>query len=653
MLIEKEVIDIAKEKIGGDMFDMMMKELGITDYDERNKKVCCPWHHEDTPSLVWNPKSNSARCFGACGRNYDLIDVYMKKGMTYIEAVQKLFDVAGVSYTFGEYKMRSDGRGYKYPKPKYAENKNEVYSYWATRNISKETIDYLDIQQDENGNTLFQYYDLNDTFVMCKVRKSAPVPKGKTKIWHLEGADKQDVLYNINRINYRQPLIIACGEGDCAALIECGCMNSVSINGGDGNLGFIAHCWDFLQQFEEIIIVPDNDDSGEKFAKEVSARLGEYRIKIARVPKYYTAEDGERYKIKDVNELLYFCGKDAVRDMVASAAESEIQAVVDYTYVEDEDRSRVGGFISGFEDLDTAIGKFYVGTTNIITGVTSSGKSSFLSSLICRSVDQGYPAFVYSGELSNASLKNWVLSVHAGQRGVEKVQGANTSYYRVKPAVRSAVNECYRGQLFFYKDSFSHKTSDVMATAESVCRKYGVKTFFFDNLTSVDLSCKDDSKWIKQEEFIREVIDFSKKWQVVCFVVIHPKKMDQVRRMNVFDLQGVAAAANLAHRIISLYRVGQKDKKGVVGRNGKYITEPMKGSVVVEVLKDRYGSANGKEVSLYYDEASRRFYSDPDNLDYRYSWDSEKPGLGTPLPYGTKAWDEDQIDDTDVFGEVV
>lgn len=40
------------------------------------KKAICPWHKEKTPSLHFYPKSNSAYCFGGCGRAYDSIDAY-------------------------------------------------------------------------------------------------------------------------------------------------------------------------------------------------------------------------------------------------------------------------------------------------------------------------------------------------------------------------------------------------------------------------------------------------------------------------------------------------------------------------------------------------------------------------------------------------
>ena len=161
MLIDSKYINKAKEKLGTKMAFIIAEELGIEDFDERNMKCCCPFHQELTPSFIWNEKSLNFHCFGACGRNYDIIDVFMHKGMTYMQAIQKLFDLADVKYALGEVGVKTRSQ-YRYPKPEYADNKKKVYEYWAKRGISKETIDYADVQQDKEGNALFQYYDTNE-----------------------------------------------------------------------------------------------------------------------------------------------------------------------------------------------------------------------------------------------------------------------------------------------------------------------------------------------------------------------------------------------------------------------------------------------------------------------------------------------------------
>lgn len=57
----------------------------------RQNKACCPWHNEKTPSLAYYPKTNSAYCFGSCGKAYDSIDAYRSKhSVGFVDAVKAL-----------------------------------------------------------------------------------------------------------------------------------------------------------------------------------------------------------------------------------------------------------------------------------------------------------------------------------------------------------------------------------------------------------------------------------------------------------------------------------------------------------------------------------------------------------------------------------
>lgn len=650
MLIDPSEILKAKQQLGERNADIIAELLQVEKYNPQRHTCCCPSpaHEDSTPSCSYNHKTYSYKCFG-CGYTVDIVDAYIQAyGCTFIEACEKLFEEAQIPYDFTEKGVLSQ-RDYKYPKPTYADNKDKVYEYWATRCISPETIDYLGIQQDPAGNTLFQYWDYNDVLAMVKVRKSGKVAHGETKIWCLPGASTQFLLYNSSKINPAQPLIICSGEGDCATAVECGFKNTVSIPLGDGNTTWLSEAWSFLQQFDEIILVHDNDESGYKFAKEVSVRLGEYRTKIADIPKFTSEEtSGARYKIKDLNELLYYEGKEAVARVLNEARDAEIETLIDYSDVSAFNMSDVDGFMTGFKDLDNALDKFYCGTTTILTGVAGAGKSSLISTLVCQALDQGFPSFVYSGELSNQSLKNWIASVHAGQRGVNRYEtGTGSSYYKIRPDASKAIDEYYRGKLFFYKDGFTHKTSKLFATMESAVRIHGVKFIVLDNMSSIDTEAKDDGsdKWTKQDSFIRDIIDFSKKWNVVCLVVLHPKKLDTLRRMSIFDLQGVVSAVNLSHRVIALYRVTPKDKDGVIGKNGSVIVPPIKYDVLLDILKDRFGSGANKTIGLYYDQPSRRFFDSYESIEHQYDWDETDYG-NTPLPYGVPQLDCEQ----EVFG---
>ena len=52
MQIDREAILQAKEKLGDRNAQIIVEELGITDFDEKNMKCCCPFHQEDHASFM-------------------------------------------------------------------------------------------------------------------------------------------------------------------------------------------------------------------------------------------------------------------------------------------------------------------------------------------------------------------------------------------------------------------------------------------------------------------------------------------------------------------------------------------------------------------------------------------------------------------------
>ena len=614
---------------------IIAKELGIDNFDERNLKCCCPFHEEKTPSFIWNKKTGRFHCFGACGQSYDIIDVFMKMGMTYIEALQKLFEYADMKVPFGEHHAKTE-YNYRYPHEEPLNDKAQVYAYLAKRKISKETADYLDIRQDRRGNCVLNYYDTNDTLTMVKYRPSHRVAKGEAKNWVQKDSDSKPLLFNMNRINIDKPLLITSGELDCAAAIEAGWLNAVSIPLGDQNTHWLETCWEFLEQFKEIIVCPDNDESGAKYCKGIVPRLGSWRTKVAVVPA----------DCKDINECLYRHGKDATLHMILDAKDTPVDSVIDFSDIENVDLSELDGVATGIDALDAKLGKLYQGTLTILTGINGAGKSTLTSQMACNAMDAGENVFIYSGEMPNYQVRSWITSVFAGQRNVEQYTTDKTEFWKVNRSAQRAMNDYYRGRLFVYKDGYDNKVSSILQSMEDCVRKYGVKLLIVDNLTAVNLECGDDSKYQKQGEFVQALITFAKKYAVAVACVVHPHKLTEMRRLTKMDVQGVSAVIDLAHRIISLYRVSDADKQGELNFRGDgYKKKPIPFDVVCDVLKDRMMGYEGYSVGLYYDRPSRRFFTSYEDLDHRYSWDKKDYG-DTPLPYGAPQLDAER----EVFG---
>lgn len=575
----------------------------------------------------------------------------LRKNMTFLEAAQVLFEEAGISVPMGEHHVRTR-REYRYPHEEPNIDKTQVYRYLSARQISRETADYLDIRQDREGNLVFNYYDTNDVLTMVKYRPSRKVgrlPNGKkeNKCWCQKDADTTPLLFNMNRCDPTMPLVICEGELDCAAVIESGYLNVVSVPLGANNYGWIEQNWEWLEQFSKIIVCSDNDEAGEKMQKEIIFRLGSWRTLLVDIPP--TILVGEKdVAVKDMNEVLFYGGKEAVRDLIVNARDCPVNGVVDFSDIQDVDLDQMDGIKTGFRQLDRYLMKLFYGTFNILTGVNGAGKTSLISQLICQSVEEGKNVWMYSGELPNSQTKNWIRYVFAGQRNVRQYQYDDSVYWKVTPQAKQDIDDYYRGRMFIDKDGEDNTVDAIVARMEATVRKYGAKLLIIDNLTAVNLGGSDKDKYERQATFVKTLIDFAKKFNVAVILVVHPHKLEQMRRMTKMDVQGISAIIDLAHRILSLYRVQQSDHEGIRKRNGSgYIKEPIKYDVLCDVLKDRMMGFEGKSVGLYYDKPSRRFFTCEQDLDRKYSWDRAEYSGALPFPPKQLEDEEDKI-----YGEI-
>ena len=621
--------------------------MDIQDFDEQNLRCCCPFHQEDHASFIYNRKTFSFHCFGACARNYDILDVFIYKGMTYLQACQKLFELAGIRYSFGELGVHTKHQ-YKYPKEVPIGDKSKIYGYFKKRCISPSTLDYADVRQDEEGNIVWNYYDTNDVLTMVKYRPSRKVRKGENKCWCQKGADTCNLLFNMNRVNVNSPLLICEGEPDCLSAIEAGFSNAVSVPLGSTNFHWIEENWDWLEQFDNIIICSDNDEAGYKMQKEVVYRLGSWRTRVVEVPQIFETDDGRKFPVNDLNEALYYFGKERVLDLILNAKDSPVPGVIDFSDIQDIDIDQIDGIRTGIKTLDRYLMKIFLGTLNIITGINGAGKSSFINQLIIQSLEEEKNVFLFSGELPNFQTKNWLNSVIAGQRYIDEKHSGEAIYYKVRPEAKRSIDNFYRGRLHIYEDGQPNTKTALMTTIEDAVRKYGVKLVILDNLTAINLECSDDNKYNKQSEFVMELIAFAKKFNVAIVLVVHPHKIDTMRRLTKMDVQGISAIIDLAHRIISLYRVQEKDKKGEPKLNGSgWKVSPIKDDVLIDILKDRMLGYEGCSIGVFYDTPSRRFFLNEEDLDRKYSWDTKTHTGSLPYPPPQMIDEEEEV-----FGSV-
>lgn len=627
MLIDTQKLEQAKETILGETPDLIAELMNLEGYDSKNHKALCPFHNEDTPSFVWYPKGKCWKCFG-CNATADIVDAYMYTGLTFNEACEKVFEKAGIPYTFGERGVRTQQK-YRYPKEEPINDKAIITEYFAKRCISRETLDYCDVREDKHGNVVFNFYDTNDVLTMVKYKLSHKLDKSKKEIksWCQKDADTTPLLFNMNRVNPSQPLLICEGGPDCLAAIESGYKNSVSIPLGANNYGWIEECWDFLEQFNSIILAFDNDEAGYKAQKEVIYRLGTWRTSVMDIPE--TVEvNGSAVKIKDINELLYFKGKGAVLDAIAHAKDSPVQSVTDFSTIEDIDIDNMPGIYTGFKEIDRVIGKIFYSMVTIVSGLPSSGKSSFLNQIISNVLDSGEKVWIFSNEMNSNILSNWLATSLAGFGNLKQYVNTYTgeAYYKIPLEVKEKIRKYYEGQLYIYKDDAPNDEDSLFVSMEECVRKFGMRVLIIDNLMCINLKKSGDDKYDAQTAFFNRLLKFAKKFNVAIIIVCHPKKLPSgIREVDMYDISGSSNIINLAHLSFALRRVTPKEKENPKYQYNMY-------DVILSIIKDRIQGRNGVEIPLLYDNPSRRFYTSFEEYRRDFKWDDNNTNSTLPLP---------------------
>lgn len=646
MQIDRETILQAKEKLGDRNAQIIVEELGITDFDEKNMKCCCPFHQEDHASFIYNKKAFNFRCFGSCGRSYDILDVFMYKGATYAEACRKLFELAEMPYSFGELGVKTK-RHYRYPHEVPCTDKSKVYAYFEQRKISRETLDALDVRQDSEGNAVFNYYDTNDVLTMVKYKPSHKVQHGQAKCWCQQNSDTAPLLFNMNRINVNSPLLICEGEPDCLSAVEAGFKNAVSVPLGSSNLHWIDENLEWLDQFESIIICADNDDAGVKMQKECVPRLGSWRTKVVDIPAIPIGNTGR--VTKDLNEILYVCGKDKVLELILDAKDSPVPSVADLSDVEPTEYEDVDGVTTGLKAIDDELMRLFFGTLTIVSGQPGSGKSSLLTQLACNSLDNDIGTWLFSGELPNGVEKSWFNYIFAGPRNItDAISRRGNPYKKISTTTLAEINKTYKGRWHIYRDDYDNTLDKLIASMTDTVRKYGARCLILDNFMCIDTETSEE-ELRSQTDTIKKLIEFAKKYQVAVILVCHPRKMDAGTNVGIYDIAGTSNIVNLAHRTIGLRRVTDAERENAAKYSEKR-RQLLKYDVIVTIVKDRMFGRQNIDVGLYYDPASRRFFGDMDEYDRRFSWDKKE--YKEPLPLPPQLLAEERASEDEAFGAV-
>lgn len=394
-----------------------------------------------------------------------------------------------------------------------------IYTYFANRGISKDTVDYFDVSKGtefmpqvgkEVGVIMFKYKFRGET-INVKYRdrdKNFKMYKGAKK-----------TLYNIDAIVDQPFCVIVEGEVDAMSFHEAGVSSVVSVpNGfnakGQINLDYLNDIYYLLEPLERVYLCVDNDEAGENGKKELVRRLGAEKVWLCEL------ED-----CKDANEYLVKYGKEKLHQIITNAQPYPIENVLRVRDIEEEldDFYKNGskkGYVIGLEEFDK-IFSTYTKQFIVVTGFPSSGKSDFVDQMTI-----GYN-MMYGWKTAYASTENYPYHLHVDKL-IRKLYGTTPTYQDTKEVAWTKCKNHVNDNFFFidFEDGFS--LDKVLAKGQELVRRMGIRCLVIDpynkirDKENVNLSITDYTN-----AYLNKIDTFCKKNDVLVILVAHPTKPEK------------------------------------------------------------------------------------------------------------------------------
>ena len=281
------------------------------------------------------------------------------------------------------------------------------------------------------------------------------------------------------------------------------------------------------------------------------------------------------------------------------------------------DLSALENVKTGFTELDHAIVGLNMSEVTLLSGSNSSGKSSWLNSLLLNIVQQGTNVALWSGELRPDILKAWIQMVAAGKEHLRPSSYGDGKYY-VPQGVGEQIDHWLDGRFFLYNNEYGTKWQQIFHDMQELL-KAQVKVFVLDNLFSLDIDLFDGDRNNKQKELILQIKDFAKTNNVHIILVAHPRKSLTFLRKN--DISGTSDLTNAVDNVFIVHRVNNDFFRTGAEYFGQSEIMKFQGfGNVIEVCKNRMYGIVDYMVGMHYEIESRRFKNTQDEV-VHYGWE--------------------------------
>lgn len=405
------------------------------------------------------------------------------------------------------------------------------------------------------------YYDRSGTKVGQKVRDAE---KNFTAI----GSVKNDLLFGSQLWSGGKKIVITEGEIDClsVAQVQDGKYPVVSLPlGAKAAKKTLAANLEYLDQFEEIILMFDMDEPGREAVEQAAPVLPAGKVKVAFINGY-----------KDANAALQAKDFRAIQDAIWNAVPFVPAGVVSAKSLKDRTREAMlkseteGLLFSSCTALNAMTLGARAGELIMVTSGSGMGKSTFVRQLLLEWGRGGK-------RVGMAMLEEAVEETVQDLMGLD-----NNVRLRQSKELKEAIlqdgrfdewyDKLFNDDMFHLYDSFAESEEDTLfAKLAYMVDGLDCDVILLDHISIVVSGMEDNSDERKTiDRIMTRLKKFAKTKGVVVVVICHlknpekGKSHEEGRPVSITDLRGSGALRQLSDTIIALERNQQGDTPNVV-----------------------------------------------------------------------------------------
>lgn len=464
-------------------------------------------------------------------------------------------------------------------------------SAWPSRKINKETAQKWGFTRSEyRGETVrvFNYKDPDSGQVIAqKIR-----PRNKDDMRFLGPQAKGAPLYGMNlwRDQGRKVIIT---EGEMDAMSVSQAQNHkwpvVSVPGGAGTAKkAISRHIDWLERFEEVILMFDMDEDGQAAVAECAPLFTPGKCKVAKLPDGY----------KDANEMLIDGDSAGIIDAIWGAKEFRPDGLVSIDDILEEVTKPVEWGIPWFLDTLTKLtyGRRYGEIYGLGAG-TGVGKTDLFTQQMMHDITElGEKVGAIFLEQKPVETAKRLAGKFAGQRF--HVPDAGWTEKQLVEAVSQL-----REKVVFY-DNFGQTDWEVVrGHIRYMNVSLGIRIFYLDHLTAM-ADTGNEKETI--EQIMKEMAGLANELGIIIHFVSHlstpeGKPHEEGGRVMIRHFKGSRSIG-----FWSFFMFGME-------RDQQHEDEEVRQTTTFRVLKDRYtGQSTGQVIYLGYDPEGGLLFEKPD-----------------------------------------